>query len=40
MQGPLFPFQFENVFDAFAPILEPISGDDVCEKSHTAALST
>lgn len=35
MQGPLFPFEYTNVCDAFVQILEPISRNDVCDKSHT-----
>jgi hypothetical protein len=35
MQGPLFPFEYTNVCDAFVQILEPISRDDVCGKAHT-----
>ena len=27
MQGPLFPFEYTNVDDAFVQILEPISGN-------------
>ena len=35
MRGPLFPFEYTNVCDAFVQILEPISRDDVCGKAHT-----
>jgi hypothetical protein len=39
MQGPLFPFGIANAYDAFVQILEPISRDDVCGKTHTRRAS-
>jgi len=35
MQGLLFPFEITNACEAFVQILEPISRDDVCGKTHT-----